>query len=82
MVVRWERGTVLPTLAAGRLLEVLESVPEGVFRSLAAHHGVQLSLPKVLEAWPDIVVVPIPRNVFSANFQMEADPYEPMGAVA
>ena len=40
MVVRWERGTVLPSLAASRLIEVLDDVPVAVFRSLAKKRGV------------------------------------------
>lgn len=40
MVVRWERGTVLPSLAASRLIEVLDDVPVTVFRKLAAKRGV------------------------------------------
>lgn len=40
MVVRWERGGVLPSLAASRLIEVLDDVPVAVFRKLAAKRGV------------------------------------------
>ena len=40
MVVRLERGTVLPSLAASRLIEVLDDVPVAVFRSLAKKRGV------------------------------------------
>lgn len=40
MVVRWERGTVLPSLAASRLIEVLDDVPVAVFIKLAAKRGV------------------------------------------
>ncbi len=40
MVVRWERGGVLPSLAASRLIEVLDDVPVAVFTKLAAKRGV------------------------------------------
>ena len=82
MVVRWERGTVVPTLAASRLMEVLETVPEAVL-SLATRHGVVVRQIRSMPSWPvwerGPEIVPIPARPDSS---FNVGPDDPMEAVA
>jgi len=78
-VIRWEKGSVVPTLAANRLLELLEKMP-AVAELLAEEHGVILR--------PVHHHVSLPSNQFSlvlkqANVYLPtADSEEPKEAVA
>ncbi len=66
MVVRWERGTVLPALAASRFLEVLESMPEPVLSAIALKHGVTLRPRTLTSVW----TFPKPETAFAPSMQL------------